>query len=446
MLLLGPSGAGKSTLLTALAGLRHGSDSGESAGELLIDGVPAYDNRHRAGLLLQDADSSIVMARAGDDVAFGPENHGVPGDEIWARVHEALDMVGFAYPLDRSTAELSGGEKQRLALAGVLANRPGLLLLDEPTANLDPAGAADIRAAVGAVLRRTGATLVLVEHRIDAWLDLVDRVLVLDADGGLAVDGAPATVFAEHGPALAAAGVWVPGRRFPRAGRLEHGAGAEVLRAEQVRLRYRTAAADAVTPSDLRLRRGAVTAIVGANGSGKSSLAGLLAGLVKPTAGTVRGLDEPGRALHRRRPASLVRLVGTVFQNPEHQFLTGTVRGELELAPRRAGHVGAVMAARVDTLLERLRLGDLAAANPFTLSGGQQRRLSVATALSAAAPVLVLDEPTFGQDAVTWAELVQLLMDLRNEDTAMLVVSHDVDFVDLVADEVRTMAAGTLSA
>ena len=135
-----------------------------------------------------------------------------------------------------------------------------------------------------------------------------------------------------------------------------------------------------------------------------------------------------------------------MFQNPEHQFLTGTVRGELELAPRRAGHVGAVMAARVDTLLERLRLGDLAAANPFTLSGGQQRRLSVATALSAAAPVLVLDEPTFGQDAVTWAELVQLLMDLRNEGTAMLVVSHDVDFVDLVADEVRTMVAGTLSA
>lgn len=445
LLLLGPSGAGKSTLLAALAGLLHGSHSGETAGALCIDGAPAYDNRHRAGLLMQDPDSQLVMARAGDDVAFGPENYGVPRDRIWSRVHEALGMVGFSYPLDRSTAQLSGGEKQRLALAGVLANRPGLLLLDEPTANLDPTGAAEIRSAVASVLDATGATLMLVEHRIEPWLPLVDRILVLDADGGLAVDGSPATVFAAFGEALAAAGVWVP-QRSPRVPRPPaRTPGPEVVRADRVGLRYRGAVVDAVHTTDLSLHQGAITALVGANGSGKSSLAGLLAGLVKPTAGTARGRDEPDRALHRRRASSLVRLVGTVFQNPEHQFLTSTVRAELEVAPRRLGRSGPAMTARVDTLLERLRLTDLAHANPFTLSGGQQRRLSVATALSAAAPVLILDEPTFGQDAVTWTELVGLLVELRDEGTAMLVVSHDADFVDIVADDVRIMAGGRLT-
>lgn len=443
MLLLGPSGAGKSTLLAALAGLVPTSDSGETAGDLLIDGAPAHDNRHRAGLLLQDPASQIVMARIGDDVAFGPENHGVPRADIWLRVHEALAMVGLTYPLDRPTAALSGGEMQRLALAGVLANRPGLLLLDEPTANLDPAGAAEIRTAVASVLAANGATMVLVEHRIEPWLPLVDRVLVLDDGGALAFDGPPADVFATHAAALRAAGVWVPGRAPNRPERAARLPCSELVRGDGLRLRYRGSDLDAVRPSDVALRAGAVTALVGANGSGKSSLAGMVAGLVKPTAGTAYGLDEPGRALHRRRASSLVGLVGTVFQNPEHQFLTGTVRAELELAQRRLGVPAADV--RVDLLLARLRLGDVAQANPFTLSGGQQRRLSVATALSAAAPVLVLDEPTFGQDAVTWTELVALLSSLRDEGTAMLVVSHDADFVDLIADDVRTMAAGRLS-
>lgn len=461
VLLLGPSGAGKSTLLAALAGLVPTSDSGETAGELLIDGATAHDNRHRVGLLLQDPTSQIVMARIGDDVAFGPENHGVARAEIWARVREALAMVGLVFPLERSTATLSGGQMQRLALAGVLANRPGLLLLDEPTANLDPAGAAEIRSAVASVLTATGATMVVVEHRIEAWLPLIDRVLVLDDGGALAFDGPPSAVFARHGAALRAAGVWVPGsapgsapgsvpRSMPaispdRAGWAASSTRRELVRGDGLQLRYRGSQVDAVRPSDVVLRGGAVTALVGANGSGKSSLAGMVAGLVKPTAGTAYGLDEPGRALHRRRASSLVGLVGTVFQNPEHQFLTGTVRAELELAPRRLGVPTADLRARVDLLLARLRLSDLAEANPFTLSGGQQRRLSVATALSAAAPVLVLDEPTFGQDAVTWTELVALLTGLRDEGTAMLVVSHDADFVHLVADDVHTMAAGVVS-
>ncbi|MDQ6937480.1 MAG: energy-coupling factor ABC transporter ATP-binding protein, partial [Actinomycetota bacterium] len=141
VLLLGASGSGKSTLVSGLAGLLHGQDSGESVGRLTVDGDAPHAARHRTGLVLQDPETQVVMNRAGDDVAFGPENHGVERAEIWRRVDECLAVVGFAYGRDRATSALSGGEKQRLALAGVLANRPGLLLLDEPTANLDPAGA-----------------------------------------------------------------------------------------------------------------------------------------------------------------------------------------------------------------------------------------------------------------------------------------------------------------
>src|SRR4051794_23037014 len=221
-MLLGPSGAGKSTVLAGLAGLLDPHESGgDEEGELLLDGVPAGRARVQGvragqpltGLLLQDPQAQTVLARCGDDVAFGLENHAVPGDRIWSRVQQALQDVGFPYGIEHPTAALSGGERQRLALAGVLALRPGLLLLDEPTAMLDGPGAAALREQVGRVLAATGATCVLVEHRLDGWLDLVDRVVVLEPGGGVAADGSPAAVFAAHRAALAADGVWVPGSR-----------------------------------------------------------------------------------------------------------------------------------------------------------------------------------------------------------------------------------------
>lgn len=438
VLLLGASGAGKSTLLAGLGGLLHGRDSGEPAGALLVDGVPAHEARHRTGLLLQDPDTQLVMTRSGDDVAFGPECHGVPAGEIWPRVDAAMRAVGFGYGRERATAALSGGEKQRLALAGQLANRPGLLLLDEPSANLDPDGAAVVRAAVGAA---RDCTLVLVEHRVEAWLGIIDRVVVL-APAGLLADGPPQRVFAEHGSALRAAGVWVPGMTEPDPPRRAE-PGREVLRAERVTFRYRGAGADAVHPASLTLRAGEAVAVTGANGSGKTSLAMLVAGLATPRSGRVTAPDST-RALHRRRPTSLIRAVGTVFQQPEHQFLRRTVRTELLQAPLRLGWPMARAGARADELLHRLGLVALAEANPYTLSGGQQRRLSVATALSGTPPVLVLDEPTFGQDARTWRELLELLRTVRDDGTAILAVSHDTAFVAGLADRCLRMVAGVV--
>ncbi|HEY2675135.1 MAG TPA: ABC transporter ATP-binding protein [Rugosimonospora sp.] len=451
VLLLGPSGAGKSTLLAALAGLLA-EDSGEREGELDLGGL-------RPGIVFQDPQTQLVMSRAGDDVAFGLENHGVPTGEIWPRVDDALATVGFRYGRDRSTAALSGGEAQRLALAGAFALRPSLLLLDEPTANLDPAGAAQIRAAIGRILAARDTTLILVEHRVAEVLPLVDRVVVLEPGGGVAADGTPGAVFATHGARLVEQGVWVPGHpviheRGPvlasATDRLRSGmsgvadpprpanrGGPMLLRADGVSVTGRLSTMDLPVPA------GEALAVVGPNGAGKSTLALLLGGLLAPGSGTVTATRElagtlAGRPPHRWRAAALARRVGSVFQNPEHQFVTARVRDELALGPRRTGAGEDAVKSIVDDLLVRLRLDRLAAANPYTLSGGEARRLSVATALATAPRLLILDEPTFGQDRRTWVELVDLLAKLRDDGRAVVAVTHDADFAAALAD--RTVA------
>ncbi|MEV4467060.1 ABC transporter ATP-binding protein [Micromonospora echinofusca] len=435
VLLLGPSGAGKSTLLAALAGLLP-EDSGEQEGTVEIDGLDPRKGRERVGIVFQDPETQLVMARSGDDVAFGLENRGTPAGEIWPRVDEALTRVGFPYPRDRPTAALSGGEQQRLALAGVLALRPGLLLLDEPTANLDPTGAALIRAAVAGALD-ADTTLILVEHRVAEALSLVDRVVVLEPGGGVRADGTPEVVFGTHGDALADEGVWVPGRPVPP----RHATappGDVLVTADRLGLPPRLAAVD------LTVRAGEALAVVGPNGAGKSTLALLLGGLLRPGTGRVAATpalagDDARTPPHRWHAPALARRIGSVFQDPEHQFVTNTVFDELALGPRRTGQPEAAVRSTVDTLLDRLRLTKLAAANPYTLSGGEARRLSVATALATAPRLLVCDEPTFGQDRRTWLELVDLFAELRDAGHGLVVVTHDPEFVAALADRRLTL-------
>jgi energy-coupling factor transport system ATP-binding protein len=445
ILLLGPSGAGKSTLLLAIAGLLD-PDGGDSEGEILVEGLDPRAARGRTGLVMQDPESQIVMARAGDDVAFGLENLEVPGDEIWPRVDEALRAVGFPYGRDHATSALSGGEQQRLVLAGTVALRPSTLLLDEPTANLDPDGARLVRGALARVLAATTSTLVLVEHRVREVLDLVDRVVVLASGGGVIADGRPGDLFAARGPELAKLGVWVPDLALPS--RAASGAsGAVLLGAEQVSFRYPAATRPAVAAADLQLRTAEAVAIVGPNGSGKSTLALMLAGLLVPTTGEVRGRAElggPDLPLHKWPANILANRVGTVFQDPEHQFLRRTVVDELALGPRRTGMSVDAVRARVDDLLGRLHLDHLAEANPFTLSGGEKRRLSVATALSTDPHVVLLDEPTFGQDRRTWLELLSMMSALRDGGTSVCCVTHDQEFADALSDRVVVVRDGAI--
>ena len=435
VLLLGASGAGKSTLINGLAGVLGGDDEGESTGELLINDQRPEAARGEVGLVLQDPDSQVILARVGDDVAFGCENLGVPRDEIWRRVTSSLDAVGLDLPLDHPTSALSGGQKQRLALAGVLAMQPGLLLLDEPTANLDADGVVEVRDAVARVLERTGSTLVVIEHRVDTWLPLVDRVIVLAPGGGVLADGVPAEVLERQGAALAESGVWVPGFPPPAPVR-SRVTGERLLHTEGLAI-GRVAGTVIRDNIELSIDAGRALAITGPNGAGKSTLGLTLAGLLPPVGGAVLA-DGLARGLVaepiRWRSRDLLTRIGTVFQEPEHQFLAGTVRDELAVGPRALGLPDTEVSARIEQLAERLRLTHLLGANPFTLSGGEKRRLSVATVLATRPGLLVLDEPTFGQDSRTWRELVALLAELLDEGSAVVAVTHDADFVAALAD------------
>lgn len=447
ILLLGASGSGKSTFLAGVAGLLGDEEDGEPAGELLIDGETPAAHRGRVGLVLQDPDSGVVLSRVGDDVAFGCENLAVAPDEIPARVGEALEAVGLDVPLERETARLSGGQKQRLAIAGVLAMRPGLLLLDEPTANLDPSGVREVREAVGRAVEGSGATLVVIEHRTDVWIDLMTRVIVLDAEGGLLADGSPAEVFGRHADALLAAGVWLPGHPvdLPALPATPPGE-PSALRARGLAISRdgRNAVRSGI---DLDVALGAASVITGANGAGKSTLALTLAGLLPELAGTVDAVDLPpgrrGTRPSRWSSRELLTRIGTVFQDPEHQFLARTVREELAVGPRALRMSDAATAAIVDELLERLGLSALARANPFTLSGGQKRRLSVATVLATAPRVIVLDEPTFGQDRRGWAGVVGLLQEQITTGRSVVAVTHDDDVVRLLGGRRWNLAAAT---
>ena len=452
VLVLGPSGSGKSTLMGGLAGLLGGAEEGEATGTLTVDGVAPADARGRVGLLMQDPEAQVVLARVGDDVAFGMENLGVAREEIWPRVEKSLAAVGLSVPLDHSTTELSGGQKQRLALASILAMGPGLLLLDEPTANLDPSGVAEVRAAVEAVVERTGATMVVVEHRVDVWASLVDRVIVV-ADGRIAADGPLREVLDQQGDALRERGMWLPGDDVAA----EVGPAPEVAPAssegaeEEEGARGATPIArvtdlsigydqDAPVRSgiDLTLERGVSTCIVGANGAGKSTFALTLAGLLPPLAGTVEVETSDGTRgdPHEWSSKQLLGRMSMVFQEPEYQFLASTVAEELAIGPRAAGMSEAEIAPLVEEHMDVLGLTKLARANPMTLSGGEKRRLSVATALISAPELLILDEPTFGQDRGTWLGLVRLLRAALARGVTLVSITHDPAFVAAMGQRV----------
>lgn len=482
VLLLGTSGAGKSTLLHAIAGVLHDDDGESAGGTITINGQAPAEARGTAGMMQQDPESSIVMATVGNDVAFGPENLRVPREEIWGRVTEALTAVGLNdLPLDHPSSALSGGQKQRLGLAGILSMHPGAMILDEPTANLDPSGVQEVRDSILSAAEATGATLLVVEHRVSIWAPHMDRIIVLGTGGTITHDGAPDIVLTEARQELIDAGVWVPNYvpRAPQTGdvatgeALLHAENLSITRAQptpkQRRARRRTIKrlgdTPAPAPTDLPVLRGGINltlhagehlSVLGPNGAGKSTLALTLAGLLTAPNGTLtatdalrnydggnHGGDQNSNTERENRahwdvptwtPAQMLSRIGYVFQEPEYQFIRGTVREELELGPRRLAALNRVpldedeLAARTDDLAARLRLNHLLDANPFTLSGGEKRRLSVASALATAPKILILDEPTFGQDARTWAELVDLIRELLAGGTAIISITHDEDY------------------
>ncbi len=475
VLLLGASGIGKSTILEGAAGLLGSNgyerqdpgqedgimvdaEGGATEGHVFVDDVPVREAIGRVGLVLQDPDAQAVFQRLGDNVAFGPENLHVERGEIWRRVDSSLAAVGLqGLQLHRSVTHLSGGQMQRLALAGALAMRPSVLLLDEPTANLDPNGVTQVVGAVRDVLDEFHSTMVLVEHRAEPWIDLIDRVIVLgtqtdqDAANGqerhtvIMADGTPDEVFRDPNLDFARLGIWVP-RRYMRGecriGAIHtgsepdypacEGTGEPVLCTKNLAIGRNGKAV--ATGIDLAFKQGQITALVGANGAGKSTLALTLAGLLEPVDGEVSASGELAAGAHGVHPGDwksteLASRISYVFQNPEHQFATGSVLDEVMLGPLRVGVEGSQARERARTLLRRFDLLRYENANPYTLSGGEKRRLTVAAALASAPRVLILDEPTFGQDRCTWMQMVQLIHGLRSDGVSIIVVTHDRELV-----------------
>ncbi|GAA2029718.1 ATP-binding cassette domain-containing protein [Terrabacter terrae] len=461
VLLAGPSGSGKSTLLRALAGLLLTADAGELSGRVSVGGHAPQEVPGEVGLVLQDPGAGVVASSIDRDVAFGLENVSLAREQMRARVETALREVGLTMSPDSPPTTLSGGESQRLALAGALAMEPSVLLLDEPTAMLDAATAAEVRAVVAEVVARRGLTLVVVEHRLEGWLDLVDRLVVLDASGAVVADREPRLVLAEQGSTLAAQGIWVPGVRDPEplsvvlehvpgaaAGTVEQGrvvAGASAVRVEHRsrRLGERSRTTLAVDGAHLDARAGRSLALVGPSGAGKSSLMAALGGLLAPTRGAVDfalpltpAATGGGPARERLTPPhdwssrDLARVVAWVPQRAATALVGRTVRDDVLTTPRALAQDPVVAERRADALLGALGLAHLADADPSQLSGGEQRRLAMASAVAHGPALVLADEPTVGQDRLTWAAVAGVLAAARDEGAAVVVTTHDPGVVD----------------
>jgi energy-coupling factor transport system ATP-binding protein len=399
----------------------------------------------RVGLVLQDPSAQLVMERVEDDVAFGLENRAWSPPQMQARVPVALSETGLAGFERRRSRRLSGGQQQRLALAGALAPEPGLLILDEPTANLDPAGEAALMAILAELRRQRSTTIVLVEHRVDLAWPLTDLVLALDEDGNQIDVGPPDEVATRSAVRIAAAGAWLPHwieappavpDAGPVAGLASAGgaSGSGVVRATDVRFAYERGL-PVIRDISLWASEGERIALVGSNGSGKSTLGRLLVGLLRPDRGRV---DLGGADPARLNAADLARRAGYVFQDPERQFLAERVEDEVGLGLTPAE------AARAPELMQRLalpleRFGDR---SPYRLSGGEQRRLSLACILIRRPRVLVLDEPTFGQDRRGYAGLLELLGEHLEHGVCLIAATHDERFVRDVADRVVELEDG----
>ena len=455
LLVVGPSGSGKSTLGLALAGLIPRDLPGVVTGDLTVAGLDPRtagpgEVARRVGLVFQDPGSQLVMERVEDDVAFGLENRGWVRAAMTSRIPVAIGEAGLGGLERRRTNRLSGGQQQRLALAGVLAASPSVVVLDEPTANLDPDGAADFFRRLAALRTQGSTTIVLVEHRVEAAWPLADLVLALGRDGAPIDFGSPDDVLRRSGNEMADEGIWLPdgtglggtdpggtdrpGASLPQTPGPAAGPPSPLVSVAGVGFAYERGT-PVLADVDLVLQAGERVALVGPNGSGKSTLGRLLVGLLRPTVGQVQlsGV-EPGRL----EPVDLARRASYVFQDPEAGFLTDTVADEIMLGLDPADR------AAVPSLLDRLRLPlqVFGARSPYRLSGGEARRLSLACALVRQPGLLVMDEPTFGQDRLGYAGLLEILRARINEGVCLVAATHDERFVADMASRTVRLAAG----
>ena len=462
LLVVGPSGVGKSTLLRVLNGLVPHMYGGRFAGRVVVAGRdPARLGPQRmsdvVGMVFQDPEASFVTDTVEDEIVFAMENWGVPLPLMRKRVEEVLDLLDIAPLRGRSVTDLSGGEKQRVAVAAAMALQPDILVLDEPTSQLDPQAAEEVLIALRHLNEDLGITVVLAEHRLERVVQYADRILYLGPDGRMLLDTPREAL--RHMPlvppvvALARALGWEPlpvtikeGRRFARRMKLPAGPpppsparGAPLLQARG--LWYAYGRVEALRNVSLDVHAGELIALMGRNGSGKSTLLKVLSGLVRPMAGEVQvwtGRHWQGvRSLEDALP-----YVGLVLQDPSRMLFQPTVADELRFTRRNHRLPEDPQADRA--LMEWLGIAHLADRDPRDLSGGERQRVAIASILVADPQVILLDEPTRGLDYHQKLALVELLRDLTAAGRAVILATHDVELVARAADRVILMAEGEI--
>ncbi len=476
--LVGPGGSGKSTLCNLFNGEIPHLLGGDFAGDVFIDGVntrdvDVKDLAKQVGHVFQDPESMFATLTVEDEIAFGPENLKISAENIKIIVTKLLADTDLTPFRERLVWALSGGQIQKLGLAAVLAMQPRLIILDEPTSNLDPAATRSVHELV-LELRKNGMTTLLVTRELDDFLAQADQLLVLQ-NGHLLTAGKPAELLASHGKDLQKLGIWLPetteigldpffsssnpvtmpitvdetlkllinndscANGLVGKTPLIHPVPGECL-IKASNLAFNYGGAPALSDVSLQIHAGEMLAIVGRNGAGKSTLARLLVGLLKPQAGS---LELFGKPASKWKVQDLANKIALVFQNPEHQFLTDTVFDEISYS---------LLARGVNDLAERekavqqnllmLGLSGYENIHPFALSAGMKRRLGVATMLVSKPQVLLVDEPTYGQDKQMTETLMALMEDIRRQGIAVVMITHDMRLVQEYAERVIVMSAG----
>jgi energy-coupling factor transport system ATP-binding protein len=478
VLVTGPSGAGKSTLLRCLNGLVPHFTGGTLSGSVSVAGHdPVADGpqvlSRFVGFVFQDPEAQFVVDRVEDEIAFALENQAVPPDEMRARVEEVLGLLGLTPLRDRPLETLSSGERQRVAIAAALALRPRILVLDEPTSQLDPLSAQDVLETLVRLRDRTELTIVLAEHRLERVLPHVDRLVYLEGCGQPVLSGSPRKILGQmdltpplitlgkalgwkplpltldEGRALARAQVASGGREVsrphPEPPAPRHAASTStfseaVLQVERLSFSY--GANRVLCRVSLAVEAGELVALVGPNGSGKTTLLRCIVGLLNPDQGRI--LLE-GESVAGQDTADLCRRIGYLPQNPNDLLFADTVLEELEVTLRNLG-LSDAPPVDPDELLDRLHLREVATSYPRDLSVGQRQRVALGAVTVTRPRLLLLDEPTRGMDYPAKRELVRLLRQWQGEGTGVLLVTHDVELVAQAADRVALLVGGEIVA
>ncbi|MFN2244980.1 MAG: ABC transporter ATP-binding protein [Anaerolineae bacterium] len=412
LVVTGPSGCGKSTLALAIGGYLFRQFEGQAQGTVTVDGMdvrdsPVYDVAEIVGLVQQNPEAQFCTLTVGDEVAFGLENRCLPRTEIRERMAWALGIVGAEHLQGRTLNTLSGGEKQKVAIAAMMAAKPEVLIFDEPTSNLDPTATAEIFGVIEHIRQKAAVTVIVIEHKVN-YLQRFDPRLVQMQDGRIARDGPMQASGARRqavGTVSSTSYVTNSAAPLVRVENLHAGYGGEPV------LRDLT----------LEVRPGEFVVVMGDNGSGKSTFLHCLLGLRQPSAGRVEVLEHDTR----RTPVSqIARQVGFVFQNPDHQLFADSVWEEASFAARNFGALDGATEARTGELLARCGLGDRLDDHPYRLSYGQKRRLNLVSVLSYQPKLVLLDEVLIGQDPENAAFLLDLLWEHVAGGGAVIMVSH----------------------